>query len=376
MGYGAVAVGRAEVNDPRPGEPVAAIEAVGAASAEPGASSAASRKRPARLAVTTLAGYLERKGIPQPKPLLTRLAKVGQTTFTLEDLTEALERLRETDAELRKSAALVWQAITWPDGSFGELGADYAKEVLREYLRGANSNPAALETTDLEEALGIVGRAATKDLDGRKTEARGVNAVLIGILWLAWTRGLQADRALLRARETLAARKPRKRAVMALDGRLARIAYLTEPRGRGVDELAELVDFISPWVKGEKAARDSAQLATDQAARFRQKAEEASGALSAARSEIGWLGDRVAELDRQVAQLTRERDEARSAGRLRLDTLRGEERAFLGARLARLLGTAIEALSLDPPRAHVAEEKLEVALTTLRDRVSQLGEGG
>lgn len=150
-----------------------------------------------------------------------------------------------------------------------------------------------------------------------------------------------------------------------------RVLFIAGPRSR-VPELRLALQTVLPWLQKADAFEAHLAEANAETEKERRRSEGAETQLQDRDEKIEELEAEGETLRRRIADLE---DELRSSvvhGSHNLDRTRSSARGFLQGRLLGLLKTATEALDLDPPRPHVAKEKLDVAREAIEEQLKWL----
>jgi phage-related minor tail protein len=184
---------------------------------------------------------------------------------------------------------------------------------------------------------------------------------------------------LLLAQDGLSAETAYRATARALDARPEttpraerdRVTLLAGPRAKA-SELRGLVQSVLPWIARSDAAEQALEQAERRAASERDHRLELDATLADRDRQIAELTREMASLGERIKGLEEDLRSHAVHGSHDLDQVRSGARAFLDSRLRDLLDTAHEALELDPPRPHIAKEKLEIAREAIEEQVRWL----
>lgn len=314
--------------------------------------------------VTSLVGYLG--GRTSAAGFLKSLREAGIWSFGPEDRSEALGRHRELDPRFTKTASLLAQSLKAKDDRHVLPISDVAREALLERLRdyprwiGTRWEDLSTDQRALKVADAVSGRFADAK-QGR--EAQNLLATSLLLLSRESLQSEVALRATARALDARAEATPR--------WNTERVRFVAGPRSK-LPELRVVLQTVLPWIERADAAEarlDSAIAATE---RERTRAESAEARVRERMQEINELQEERDRLNRRIAELDEDLRSSRVHGSHNLDRNRSANRAFLEGRLLGLLQTAVEALDLEPPRPHIAKEKLDVAREAIEEQLRWL----
>jgi hypothetical protein len=348
-----------EHTTPEPSEPQAPIAGENATPA--GTPRAARAKKEP---VVTLVGFLtSRTGAAA---FLKNLREANVWTFSTEDREDALARHRDLDGKFTRTAGLLAHALKAKDDRHALPVAEFALGALLDRLRDYPHwiGSSWEELTPDERAHRVAAAVGRKFTDAKKgREARNLLATTLLLLTRESLASETAVRATIRALDAHAESTPR--------WDRERTLFIAGPRSN-LSELRTLVQTILPWI--ERADRsetslEEAHAATDAERRGRETAEAEMEERAAAIREL------ELEVQRLRGRLGAVEEELRSSlvhGSHNLDQTRSSVRALLEGRVGALLASANEALELEPPRPHIAREKVTAARDAIQEQLKWL----
>jgi hypothetical protein len=314
--------------------------------------------------VTSLMGYLGSR--TSATSFLKHLREAEVWSFDDRDREEALRRHRELDPRFTKTASLLAQSFKAKD----ERHVFPVSEIAREALVGRLGDYPHWIGTQWDElapdqrAIKVADAVRQRFTDPKKgREAQNVFATALLLLGQESLEFETALRATARALEARAEATPR--------WNRERVRFVAGPRSK-VAELRLLIQTVLPWLERADANESALEEARLDADRERRRGESAEAAVTARDEDVRRLETEVANLARRIEELDEELKSSRVHGSHSLDRTRSASRAFLEGRLLSLLQTAVEALELDPPRPHIAREKLDVAREAIEEQLRWL----
>jgi hypothetical protein len=320
--------------------------------------------KPKKVPVTTLLGYLGSR--TSAAGFLKNLREAEIWSFAPPDREEALARHRELDPRFTKTASLLAQSLKAKDERHVLPVSEMAREALLERLRdfprwiGTSWD----ELSPAQRAVKVADAVSSRFSDSKKgREAQNLLATALLLLGQESLDSEVALRATARALEARAEDTPR--------WNRERVRFVAGPRAK-LPELRVLLQTVLPWI--ERADAAEAELERAHAAREQeQRRVEAAEATARERAqEISKLEAERDALTQRIEELEDDLQSSRVHGSHNLDRARASSRAFLEGRLLGLLQTAVDALDVEPPRPHIAKEKLEVAREAIEEQMKWL----
>jgi hypothetical protein len=320
------------------------------------------RRKPAP--ITSLHAFFERRAA-KPAKFLKDMREADRWRFTEEDVEATFETHAERDKTFARTVQLLSAAMRDPERRFVSDTVGFVDRAVRRRLA---DNPWAVGV-DLdsvgppEERFDTMARLLAPRLREAKHRAEAANLLLATALSLNHSDGFDAETATGKLVDALDLQPSRSG-----DRQRAKLLWL----GDHPKELRPVVELLTPSVLAIaelSAAKErlDANLASEREAR--QTAEQ----------EVARLSQALADLEKTVAEAQTEietsREMERAAGvHADHDVRQANARiaGLLDGQLRDLVTTIDEALSVDPPRIHVAREKAEAVLRELDRQVEWL----
>jgi hypothetical protein len=303
-----------------------------------------------------------------PTKLLVELEKSPSWQFDAEDAEAALAVLAKADPQLKKTRALLHEAIARSEGRFMRTAAEFVLRATAEDLAGAAGWPPD-DGAPAREALAAATSALAPVLHEPKRARRAHNVLMIVVDLLSARHGLSIEEAtpVLKGAVGAPSAYGRRRS----NPRRHRVATLVDA-ATDVERLRGLLDLQQPLEATLHEASDAARAAVEARERAEREAAEAKERTASLQARISAL---EADLDRARQETQALSDQARDVQIVAgsdVAELRARATAFLNTRLRDLVATAHEASQLDPPRAETAARLLEQALKEIRQEVEWL----
>jgi hypothetical protein len=339
-----------------------------AASAIPPEDPARAAKRPVAEPVTTLTDYFHRKRY-RPSRFLADLEEGNIWSFSEEDQTSALGLSAELDPKFTRTLSLAAAALQARDVRFRRPILHFVWRSTEQRLR---DNPRYIggglsKTPDVVERLHGISRALTKGLEESKPRVESLNILMAAALWLHYSEDLPL-RAIVDELVSTISALPRIR--RPDDAALA--GYVGEQGRAGPKALLPLIGLLEPWIEQAKRAarhaaaeQDHAEKATDALERTREALERVEAENAALRTSLEGARAAATSAEEQLRAGQTHHEHG-------MNQLRSQIAFALDGRLAELLDTAKDALELDEPRVHVAQEKLAIAAEELQRQAEWL----
>jgi len=323
----------------------------------------------------------------EPKREIERLLKLAtqRGAFEVDDDDRCAlgSLIAARDPDLLRCRRLIFEATVATDGRWaqavGELVLPALPGDLIEHadVDGLLRSP-RLEPARAAELLGeiadrlIVHTAAPSKGEDRRAQVRrraAFNALMLVTVLLHRRSELDVDDIVA----TLSTRlgRPERGTRQGTIRQGVALEQLTDPR-LTEERLRERLELARRWSDQlvDARARLRERDASDRALRAELHRREEE--LQAAQQRIVELEDEVSAKQEELHAAAARETGAEVAGRLDLLEVTGRVESFLSGRLEQHLVGAQQALDLDPPRAAIAAEKLELALDDVKERLEWL----
>ena len=316
--------------------------------------------------VTTILAYLS--GRTGASTFLKHLRDAGVWSFADDDRAAAIGRHRELDPRFTKTATLLANSLRAKDERHVLPVSEVARLALLDRLR---DYPHWLgtewdELSPEQRAFRVADAVSRKFTDAKKgREAQNLLSTALLLLSQDSLDSETALRATVRALDARAEVTPR--------WNRERVLFVAGPRSK-LPELRLALQTVLPWM--EKA--DASEMALAEAVAAveveRRRSETAESNVRSGSEQIRALEAERESLESRIADLEDELRSSHVLGSHSLDQTRSSARAFLEGRVLGLLTTATEALDLDPPRPHIAREKLDVVREAIEEQLKWLAQ--
>jgi hypothetical protein len=282
------------------------------------------------------------------------------------DSEQVLKEIAELDPRFQKTLALVSNAVVEGRGDASVWVLSFARDALAKELRRQDPWPGAGETR-AHELFDEIAQGLRGDLRNPKTAWRASNLLRAAALWLGHDRGLDITDALPVIASVV---PPPSGDRTRRSAQRERTAFLAKLRGK--EDMSQLVEVLSPWIRAAREARSDAARLEGEAEELRARASDALREARHAQGEAAALREALGQAQAKIVELEKQLQGAQVLGMHGVSEVRSRQSAFLNKRLRRLLDTAMEASSSDHPSPRVVVENLELALEVIDEEIEWL----
>lgn len=317
-------------------------------------------KRP----IKTLPQLFEQdKGGDLPGRLLASMVEDKRSSFTREEIDEALQLVPQFDPQLHRVRALVRTARQKHERRFDRAATDFARMVIAPELGSSGLQ-------DLSRSVEDRFRAVVADQAPRLAEkasgVRALNLILLALEVLS-DAGLTMEQAVPPLREAL----PEAQASGSSNPRRDRLARIAKVRITA-EQLRQTLALIDPWERDAADARAEAASARRDANRAIAALEDARGTVAERDAVLAQLENELRQVHARVDELQERLRDAGSAGRSDVSSARARTLAMLEGRLRPILEMGREAADADPPRGRVVRRMVSDALLEVDKEIKWL----
>jgi hypothetical protein len=324
--------------------------------------------------------------LEEPKVQTDRLLKQFDEDphFVLsdDDHRQAGQLLRDRDRDLARTRRLVFEAALQRNGRHLEPIATFVLDALPQDIlttdeRERLASRERLEASAADElADGMVRRLVEAAGDTPTSDRREVlrrrrlfNALMLSIVLLHRRSELKIEDVIAILSRHLGRAERGTRQATVRQG--VELAQLTDPR-LTKENVRERLELVRRWVMQLRSATERLQDADERRLADQRKIRELENENVGLKSRIATLDDELGSLREALIDSQKREAGAQAGGRLDLLEVTGQLESWLAGRLTSQLTVAQQALTVEPARIHVADEKLEVALEELEENLKWL----
>ena len=318
----------------------------------------------------------------QTERLLRRFDEDPQFVLSDDDRRHASRLLRDRDRDLARTRRLVFEAAFQHNGRhldpiakfvLGALPEDILTSDERERLasRDRLDANAAGELADgiVHRLVEAAGDTPTSDRPEILRRRRLFNALMLSIVLLHRRSELQIEDVIVILSRHLGRAERGTRQTTVRQG--VELEQLTDPR-LTKESVRERLEFVRRWVMQLRSATERLQDADERRFADQRRIRELENDNVELKSRIVTLEDELGSLREALIDSQKREAGAQAGGRLDLLEVTGRLESWLAGRLTSQLTVARQALTVEPARVLVADEKLEVVLEELEENLKWL----